>query len=443
MKISIPENANFILDTLEKSGYKAYVVGGCVRDSLLGIFPEDWDITTSAEPCEVKALFPKTFDTGLKHGTVSVLVDNEIFEVTTFRCDGEYKDNRRPEQVTFTKFLEEDLSRRDFTVNAMAYSPKDGLIDPFGGMDDLQNKIIRCVGKADKRYQEDALRMLRAVRFAAQKDFSIEEDTCHAIRRNASLVQNLSVERVISEFTKILLSDHLERIETLYDVGLLAYMMPELCRCFETTQNIKWHIYDVGRHSLHATKHMDKKPYLRYSALMHDWGKPLTKGTNPDGSDSFRNHAKESVRLAEDFMERYKFSNNDKDKILRLIKHHDREIIPEKKYVKRAVNAVGEDIFLDLLNLKRADAKSQNFALTEPRLAIYDELEFLYNTCKDNNEVFSLKNLAVNGNDVVAFGYRGKEIGEVLNSLLNYVIDHPEENKKEILLKKLKTKKEQ
>lgn len=434
MHFLIPEPAEFILNRLEENGFEAYIVGGCVRDSFLGITPDDWDITTSATPEQVKLLFPKTFDTGLKHGTVSVLINEEIYEVTTFRCDGEYKDNRHPEQVTFTKSITEDLARRDFTVNAMAYSPLRGLSDPFCGQEDLKNGIICCVGEADRRFHEDALRMLRAIRFAAQKGFTIEKATLDSIERNCHLVKNLSVERIISELTKILLSDHLDFFDILYKTGLLQLIMPELCLCFETEQNIKWHIYDVGHHTLHAVSTLEKKAYLRFAMLMHDWGKPFTKSKNPDGSDCFRNHAKESVRLAEDFMNRYKFSNSDKDKILRLIKNHDREIVTEKHCVKRAINAVGEDIFLDLLNVKRADAKAQNFVLTEPRLSVYDKIEELYYECKRGNEPFSVKNLDINGHDLIALGYQGKEIGDILNRLLEHVIEHPEDNKKEILI---------
>ena len=436
--ISIPEKVNKVIQKLEKSGFEAFAVGGCVRDSFLGIPPEDWDITTSAKPEDVKRIFSRTFDTGIKHGTVSVLIDNEIFEVTTYRHDGMYKDNRHPEQVTFTTSIKEDLARRDFTVNAMAYNEKHGLVDPFDGQTDLKNHIIRCVGEADRRFQEDALRILRAARFSAQKGFQIEENTLKSIQKNSSLVQNLSVERIVSEITKILLSDHLEMFDILYETGVLQYIMPELCACLETEQNIKWHIYDVGHHTLHAVSHLEKKPYLRYAMLMHDWGKPLTKSQNPDGSDCFRNHAKISVALATDWMNRYKFSNSDKDKILRLIQNHDREIVTDKKCVKSAVNAVGDDIFLDLLHVKRADAKAQNFTLTKPRLSVYDEQEALYHAIKESKEPFSVKNLDINGRDLMALGYHGKEIGDALNQLLEHVLEYPEDNQKEILIKTLK-----
>ncbi len=433
MKIFLPEKVNIIIKSLESKGFEAYAVGGCVRDSLLGITPFDWDITTNALPCDIKNIFPKTFDTGIKHGTVSVLIDDEIFEVTTFRCDGDYIDNRRPESVSFTKSLNEDLKRRDFTINSMAYNETSGIVDYFDGLSDLKNKIIRCVGDADTRFSEDSLRILRAVRFAAQKGFDIEEKTLESIKRNGELIKNLSAERIISEITKIVVSDPF-KIKDLYNLGVLKFIMPEMCLCFETKQNIKWHIYDVGIHSLNVVKNLPEKPYLKFSGLMHDWGKPHTKGKNEEGEDTFRNHAKVSIELAEKFLNRFKFSNADKDKILRLIKYHDREIIPEKKYVKRAINCVGEDIFLDLINLKRADCLSQNLELTSPRLAVYDKYEEIYNEVISGNEAFSVKKLKINGKDLINLGFNGKKIGDTLKILLEKVIDDPELNKKEKLL---------
>lgn len=435
--MNLPQNVLLIINELENRGFSAYAVGGCVRDSLLGLSPEDWDIATSATPEQVKEIFPKTFDTGLKHGTVSVLIDGEIFEVTTFRKDGLYKDNRHPESITFSTSIEEDLARRDFTVNAMAYNEKDGLIDCFGGVEDLQNKVIRCVGDPDTRFSEDALRILRAVRFSAQKGFEIEEKTRVSIEKNANLVKNLSVERIVSELTKILLSNP-EKIKELYRLGVLKHTLPELCLCFETEQNIKWHIYDVGTHSVEVVKNLPKKAYLRFAGMMHDWGKPYTKGKNAEGEDTFRNHAQKSVSLAEDFLNRYKFSNADKDKILRLVKYHDREIIPEKKHVKRAIAAVGDDIFMDLIHLKRADCLSQNVVLTAPRMDYLETLEEIYEKIKENNEPFSVKNLKINGNNLKALGFQGKEIGEKLNFLLEKVMDNPDLNEKETLINIIK-----
>lgn len=438
MKINMPNTVKQIINIFHKNGFSAYAVGGCVRDCMLNTVPSDWDICTSALPTDIKRLFKKTVDIGIQHGTVTVLLNGEAFEVTTFRHDGEYKDNRRPKYVSFAKSITDDLSRRDFTVNAMAYNDKDGLIDPFDGASDLEKKIIRCVGDPNTRFSEDALRILRAVRFSAQKNFTIEERTLVSVQKNAALVQNLSAERIISEITKILLSDRLENIKLLYQVGVLHFIMPQMCKCFETPQSIKWHLYDVGTHSVKAAEFTKKKAYLRYGALLHDWGKPDTKGKNPDGSDSFRNHAKRSTQSAEEFLCRFKFSNADKSKILRLIQYHDRQILPEKKYINRAVNDIGDDIFLDLIDLKRADCKAQNFALTAPRLKTYDEIERLYRQMQENNETFSLKNLAVNGHDLKKLGLEGKDIGMALTFLLNHVINHPDDNEPKILIDKIR-----
>lgn len=438
MLVKLSKGANKIIDTLLKEGYDAYAVGGCVRDSLLNKDPYDFDITTSATPDIVKSLFNKTYDTGIAHGTVTVVEDGQSIEVTTFRADGKYIDNRRPESVKLVTDIKEDLSRRDFTVNALCFNHTYGLLDLFGGIDDLNNKVIRAIGNPEERFREDSLRILRAVRFSAQLAFTIEENTKCAIKKCAHLIKNLSVERVISEIDKIIMSDSPEHLKMLHDLGVLEHIMPEMCLCFSREQNTRWHIYDVGTHTVNVIKNCPKKLYLRYSALMHDWGKPHCHEINELGEDSFPKHAKTSFCLAESFMKKYKFSNEQKDKILRLVKYHDREIIPEKKYIKRAINAVGDDIFLDLINLKRADCLSKNLIRTKERLPYFDTLESLYHEIKGGNEGFLLKDLAVNGRDIMSQGYSGKDVGRILNILLEYVIDNPEENQKEKLINKIK-----
>lgn len=439
MKLS--RGTEYVLNALLNNGHSAYCVGGAVRDLVLGKNPSDFDVTTSATPDEIKSLFKKTIDTGIKHGTVTVLYDGEPIEVTTFRADGDYLNFRKPESVTLVKDVKEDLLRRDFTINALCYNHNEGIIDLFGGAYDLKNKVIRAIGDAKERFREDALRILRAVRFSAQLGFEIEKETLDAIKKCAHLVQNLSVERIISEIDKIIMSDSPEYLKMLDDLGVLEHIMPEMCKCFCQHQNIKWHIYDVGMHSVNVIKNCPKKLYLRYSALMHDWGKPYCLGKNDDGEDTFRNHANVSVELAKKFLADYKFSNDKKDKILRLIKFHDLEIITEKKYVKRAINKVGEDLFLDLCSLKRADCLSQNLELTSYRLPYIDELEKLYFEIKENNEAFSVKYLKINGNDIKNLGYEGKKIGEILSYLKEYIIENPEDNEKEKLIEIIKAKK--
>ncbi len=436
--VKLSKSCEKIIDKLIGAGFSAYAVGGAVRDCLLGLDAHDFDITTSAEPGEVKALFQKTFDTGIKHGTVTVLEGGEAVEVTTFRADGEYLDNRKPESVTLVKDVREDLARRDFTVNALCYNKHEGLIDLFSGIDDLNNKIIRAIGNPEERFCEDALRILRAVRFSAQLGFEIEENTKNAIKECAHLVKNLSVERIAAEIDKILMSDRPHHLKMLYDFGVLAHICPEMCDCFKTEQNTRWHIYDVGTHSVEVIKNCPKVLYLRYASLMHDWGKPHTKGINDLGEDMFRNHARVSQELAESFCRKYKFSNERRDKIVRLVKYHDIEILPEKKYVKRAINKVGDDVFYDLICLKRADCLSQNLELTASRLPYIDRLFELYKEIKENCEPFGIKNLDINGNDVKELGYEGKQIGEVLNLLLEKVIENPELNEKEKLIEIVK-----
>ena len=438
--LKLSKGTEFVLNTLLNSGHSAYCVGGAVRDLVMGKNPSDFDVTTSAEPDSVKALFKKTVDTGIKHGTVTVLVDNEPIEVTTFRADGEYKDFRKPESVTLVKDVKYDLARRDFTINTLCYNHTEGLIDLFGGVNDLDNKIIRAIGNPEKRFTEDALRILRAVRFSAQLGFEIEKETLDAIRKCAHLIKRLSVERIISEIDKILMSDSPSHLKLLYDLGVLELIMPEMCKCFNQPQNIKWHIYDVGMHSVNVIKNSPKKLYLRYAALMHDWGKPYCLGKNDEGEDTFRNHSSISVDLAENFLSYYRFSNDNKNKILRLIKFHDLEILPEKKYVKRAVNKVGDDLFLDLCLLKRADCLSQNLELTACRLPYIDELEKLYYEIKENNEALSVKDLKINGHDIKSLGYEGKKIGEILKYLSDYIIENPEDNEKEKLIEIIKVK---
>lgn len=429
--INLPENVKFIISELEKSGYSAYAVGGCVRDVFLKKEPEDWDITTSASPEHIMEIFDKTVPTGVKHGTVTVLTKGCAYEVTTYRTDGAYTDFRHPESVSFTEDIKDDLARRDFTVNAMAYNEKNGLVDLFGGIDDINSGVIKCVGDPYLRFSEDALRMMRAVRFSAQTGFEIEKNTLNAIKEKAHLIKNVSGERIKAELDKILISKRPEAVTEMYNTGLLYHIIPELARCFETEQNIKYHIYDVGRHTVEVVKNVPPVLHLRYAALFHDIGKPEKKQTDENGVDTFRGHAAASTELAANILNRLKFDNKTKDKILRLIKHHDREILTAAKYVRRAIFVVGDDIFSDLVYLKIGDAKGQNQAFVFERYKTYDEILKIYKEIKEKKEPFSVKNLAVSGNDLLSLGFKGKEVGDALNKALFYVMDNPEANTKE------------
>ena len=438
-RIHIPKNVSYIIKTLENNGFSAFVVGGCVRDSLLGNIPNDWDITTNATPHQIKALFDKTVDTGISHGTVTVLIDGIPYEVTTFRKDGEYKDSRHPEYVEYTDDLILDLSRRDFTVNAMAYNDKSGLVDHFGGINDLENSIIKCVGNPTTRFSEDALRMLRAVRFSAQLSFSIDKETLSALKEKSDDIIKISAERIHEELNKILLSDNaFLAFLTLHETTLLKNILPEFDRCFDTEQNIKYHLYNVGIHSLYVAENCSKKLYLKYAALLHDIGKPDCRNTDENGVDTFRNHAKLSTELSENILKRLKFDNKSIDKILRLIKFHDREIVVSKKAIKRAIIDVGDDIFEDLIDLKRAEVYAQNTMLTLPRLKTYNDIIEIYEEIQKNKEAMSLADLDINGNDILKLGYAGKDIGIILKNVLLHIINAPEDNQKEKILKFIK-----
>lgn len=290
MKILLPEKVKTIINTLTAAGYEACAVGGCVRDSILGREPNDWDITTSAKPEEIKGLFARTVDTGIQHGTVTVLLDREGFEVTTYRIDGEYEDARHPKEVIFTASLEEDLKRRDFTINAMAYNEQDGLIDIFDGVGDIGRQMIRCVGDARERFSEDALRMLRAVRFSAQLGYQIEDKTKQAIREMAPSLQKISAERIQTELVKLVTSDHPDYLRTAYETGITKEILPEFDLCMETPQHNPHHCYNVGEHILHSMQEIEPDKVLRLGMLFHDIGKPQTMTVDSEGITHNKNH---------------------------------------------------------------------------------------------------------------------------------------------------------
>ncbi len=429
------QQAQHILSVLEDAGYAAYCVGGCVRDTLMGRTPSDWDIATAARPEVVKSLFPHTVDTGLKHGTVTVLLDHRPYEVTTYRVEGAYHDSRRPDSVRFVDDIQADLARRDFTVNAMASSPTRGLCDPFGGQADIARRIIRCVGDARTRFTEDALRMLRAVRFAVTLGFTLEADTAAAICACAPRITHISAERIREELNKILLSaDPKTGLVLLHQTGLLAQILPEVEACAGVAQHIKYHLYDVFTHTCIVVAHTPPTLPLRWAALLHDVGKPPCKITDEDGVDHFYGHAAKSVQMAREILTRLRFDNATRAAVLTLVEQHDCPIVEEKRAVKRAMRRVGEDWFLPLLALKRADCSGQNPAHTAERPAYYDRLEAMYHAIIADNEAFSLRDLAVNGHDMQALGFCGKEIGAVLDWLLADVLDHPEHNDRATLL---------
>jgi tRNA nucleotidyltransferase (CCA-adding enzyme) len=438
IRIQLPEKVNQIITTLQSHGYEAYAVGGCVRDSILGRIPGDWDITTSAMPEETKALFSHTFDTGIEHGTVTVLLDREGFEVTTYRIDGKYEDSRHPSEVTFTRSLREDLLRRDFTINAMAYNDADGLVDIFGGLEDLERETIRCVGDAHARFSEDALRILRGIRFAAQLGFSIEEETREGMRELAPTLRNISAERIQVELVKMLTSKRPQMLREAYELGITAIILPEFDRMMETEQETPHHMYNVGEHTLHAIANVRPDKILRLTMLLHDMGKPAYKTIDEEGVAHFKKHALESEVIARDVLHRLKFDNDTLHKVTRLVYYHDYRMPAQAKNVRRAMNRIGEDIFPYYMEVRRADVLAQSMYLRDDKIRNLDGVEALYQEIVDAGQCVSLKSLAVSGRDLIDAGMEpGKAIGAKLQELLELVIEYPELNTKEELLKHL------
>ena len=456
--ITIPNDVQIIINKLNTNGFKAYAVGGCVRDCLLGLIPKDWDITTNAAPDDIKKTFNDssdmdlkdsyTIDTGLKHGTVTVRLNAANYEVTTFRTESTYSDNRHPDKVFFTDHVEDDLSRRDFTVNAIAYSPSDGLIDPFDGMSDIKNKVIRCVGNPSLRFQEDALRMLRAVRFSASLNFDIDRETLKALSLNRERIKNISFERIFDELNKLISSSDPYKINLLHDAGILGIILPEFDCCYGVAQNTPHHIYDVAEHTLHVVENAGNcirsgqaKPapinlkILKWAALFHDCGKPQSKVTE-NGIDHFKKHAEVSVNMADSAMKRLKFDNFTANEIKKIILFHSDRREPTPLIIRNYLRQIGPDSLINLIELKRADALSKS-----PDTSMLSIKKI--NLCKDilakvlqKNHCYSLDTLALNGSDLIILGFKpGKNIGVVLNHLLDKVIENPDLNEKDSLIK--------
>lgn len=432
--MDIPEKAAMVIKELMNQGFEAYAVGGCVRDSILGRQPEDWDITTSARPEQVKQIFPRTVDTGIEHGTVTVLMDKESFEVTTYRVDGEYEDHRHPKAVTFTASLEEDLKRRDFTINAMAYNPETGLVDIFHGIEDLEQGVIRCVGDPEARFDEDALRILRAIRFSAQLGFRIDEATQQAMSGKAADLKEVSAERIRVELVKLLISKHPEYIREACRLGITRVILPEYDRIVGVAQHTPNHIYDVEEHTLLALKNIEPDSVLRLTMLFHDFGKPIVKKTD-GGRDIFYKHPEVSAEMCRKILKRLKFDNHTLEKVYRLVKWHGLKYLPNDVSVRRALNRVGSDIFEDFIKVQRADISAKNPAVVPKKMKQLAEKEAIYRKIIRRGDCFNVKMLAVNGRDLIQAGIpQGPALGAVLERLVERVIDEPELNEREKLL---------
>ncbi|MBQ3516664.1 MAG: CCA tRNA nucleotidyltransferase [Lachnospiraceae bacterium] len=437
MKINMPQEVKEIIATLQENHFEAYAVGGCVRDSILGREPNDWDITTSASPEEVKALFRRTIDTGIEHGTVTVMVDKVGYEVTTYRIDGKYEDGRHPTEVTFTRNLKEDLLRRDFTINAMAYNDTDGLVDIFGGMEDIKNKVIRCVGDPKARFTEDALRLLRAIRFAAQLGYTIEENTREAMKEIAGNLSKISAERIQAELVKTVISPNPMLLKDAYELGLTKIFMPEFDLAMETKQQNRHHKYTVGMHSLVAMEHIRADKILRLTMLMHDLGKPRCITTVEDGIDHYYGHPAISEQISTKILQRLKFDNDTIRKVGILVRYHDERIASGVKYMRRAVARIGEEAFPELFEVQEADISAQSDYKKEEKLATLEANRRDYEEMIAGKQCVSKAALAVKGKDLIDCGMKpGKEIGLVLDAMLKDVIEEPSHNEKEYLLKK-------
>ncbi len=435
--MNLPENAKRIITLLNAAGYEAYAVGGFVRDGIMGRKSGDVDITTSATPDEVEKALDEIsidyYETGIKHGTITAVIDRESYEITTFRTDGEYLDNRHPDNVRYIKSLREDLARRDFTVNALAYNEEKGVIDEFGGIADIENKIIRTVGDADKRFREDALRIMRALRFASVLGFDIEEKTSQAILDNKSLLLNIAGERVYSELVKLITGDYCESILLKYR-EVFAVIIPELEPCFDFPQNSKWHIYDVYTHIVKSTAIVDSRDYMRLAMLFHDIGKPFCKTTDNKGQDHFKGHPAISEEKARDILERLHASNLVKNKVLTLIKYHDLYITPKPSNIKKWLRTLGEDMTLDYIDFKIADLSSHNFELSEHEIETLRRIKKQTVEIINSGEPYKISDLAVDGSDLIKIGFEGREIADELDKLINEVSGEPPLNNKEKLL---------
>ena len=438
-----------IIGELNEHGYEAYLVGGCVRDAILNKVPKDWDITTNATPDEVIKIFSpkyKVLEVGKKYGTVAVVIDSNQYEITTYRVDGEYSDNRKPNNVEYTSDIVEDLKRRDFTMNAIAINPNPPLkiIDPFNGIDDIYNRTIRCVGNANERFEEDALRILRALRFSAKYGFDIESDTAIALTNNRYLLKNISAERINAELCKILMSDNCGNKVLRKYSSVIRQIIPEIGEMIDFPQNNPHHLYDVWEHTLHCMDYevMRKLLYspdiiVRLAVLLHDIGKPYCYSEDENKIGHFYGHAKISAEIAEDILTRLKFSNDIKDKVVELIINHDIQFLATKSNIKRTLNRLGEEQLRRLLSLREFDIWGQNRTNESWQtknlkiLSMYKILDFIIK----ENECFKLKDLDINGKDLIELGIpQGRQIGEILNALLIMVIDGEIENKKEKLI---------
>ncbi len=434
--IQLPSNVERILTLLNRAGYKAYVVGGCVRDALLSKTPKDWDVCTSALPDDMERVFHgfRVVETGLKHGTLTVVLDGVPYEITTFRVDGAYTDHRHPDGVTFVTDVREDLARRDFTINAMAYHPAEGLIDAFGGQEDLQHKVIRCVGQSEERFREDALRILRALRFASVYGFTIDEETAKAAHTLKETLNLVAAERIRAELGKLLCGQGCGAILRAYR-DILGQILPQLTPMFDFPQCSPYHRFDVWEHTVRSVENVPTTEALRFTMLLHDAGKPATFTRDEAGIGHFHGHAACSEKIAEEVMTRLRMDKATAQRVILLVKHHDISLSTDSRLLKRRLNQFGEEALRQLIDVQEADQIAKGTCDPEEIRASADALRQALDALLASAPCFTLKDLAVNGRDIAAIGAKGSAIGDILQHLLSCVMDDTLPNEKEPLLR--------
>jgi len=437
--LQLPANVEFILNMLNESGYEAYVVGGCVRDALRGQQPHDWDVCTSCLPEEAVELFEAlgypVLKTGLKHGTITILMDGEGYEVTTFRTDGDYSDHRRPDAVHYTESLLEDLSRRDFTINAMAYNPVLGFVDYYGGQADLEQRVIRCVGDPGQRFNEDALRILRALRFSAVFGYGIDPATENSIRLNKLLLHEISGERIRDELCKILVTENPARLLRRY-VDIFSVVIPEMEACIGFRQNNPYHLYDVWEHTLCALEESPNDLWVRLTLLFHDIGKPLCYTEDENGVGHFYGHPAVSEQMTRARMRALRFSNREIDTVSQLVRHHDDDVQLSTAYARKLLNRLGGfEQARRLIDVKKADVSAQDHALYHQRTDKLCSFGLILRKIEAESLAFTIKDLAIDGHDLMGIGYEvGPGIGQMLKRLLDEVISGDLPNTKTALI---------